>query len=54
LSRAFFNEKSNSLPDWLAFAVNRGAFEPFNNIIDWAKPRWVTKSKNPQIKRKGR
>jgi len=29
-----------------------GAVEPFDNIIDWAKPHWVVKSKNPEIKRK--
>jgi hypothetical protein len=38
----------------LAFAVNMGAIEPVDNIVDWAKLHWVRKSKNPESKMKER
>jgi hypothetical protein len=44
LARAFFNEKSKSLPARLALAVNEGAADPIDNMVDWAKPDWVIKS----------
>jgi hypothetical protein len=49
LARAFFNENSNSLPAWLALAVNMGAAAPFD-FIDWAKPGKVIKRQKTKTK----
>jgi hypothetical protein len=39
------------LPARLALALNAGAASPFDNIANWAKPDWVTKSDKLKTKK---